>query len=71
MTNSKCIKGSTHYQGDKQEFDVSSQGLRRQLVQKVPTKGLCSKRRILVYRVVKAVSQSFDTNAGYYHLPRV
>ena len=24
--NRKCIKGSTHYQGDKQDFDVSSEG---------------------------------------------
>ena len=24
--NSKCIKGSSHYLGDKQDFDVSSEG---------------------------------------------
>ena len=24
--SSKCIKGSTHYLGDKQDFDVSSEG---------------------------------------------
>ena len=38
----KCIEGSSHYLGDKQDFDVSSKG---------PSSGLCSKRRNLVYRL--------------------
>ena len=27
MKSSKCIKGSSQYLGDKQDFDVSSEGL--------------------------------------------
>ena len=40
----KCIKGSTHYLGDKQDFDVSSKG---------PSSGISRKRfrRNLVYRL--------------------
>ena len=50
VISSKRIKGSTHYLGDKQDFDVLSKG---------PSSG--TKRRNLV--IAKVVSRSFDTFA--------
>ena len=49
INNSKRMEGSSHYLGDKQDFDVSSKG--HSEITNFQTKGLCSKRRNLVYRL--------------------
>ena len=44
---SKCIEGSSHYLDDKQDFDVSRKGPSTNF----QAKGVCSKRRSLVYHL--------------------
>ena len=62
--NGKCIKGSSHYLGDKQDFDVLREG---------PSSSTNSRRRAFAQNVeilfiALVVSRSFDTFAAVYPL---